>query len=124
MDIELGADEQSNCGAEPCVCLQNLRRLLLYDKGGLDEGVEEDVEAVRQLRQDVHARLLAGDVQALVDHLQLPDLLSIQPNNLSKVFTPDHMNEIICFLATNNVSVLNVTDSVLELMNLQQRSAT
>ena len=89
MDIELGADEQSDCGAEPRVRLQNLRGLLLYDKGGLDEGVEEDVEAVRQLGQDVHARLLARDVQPLVDHLQLTDLLPIQPNNLSKVFAPD-----------------------------------
>ena len=89
MDIELGADEQSDCGAEPRVRLQNLRGLLLYDKGGLDEGVEEDVEAVCQLGQDVHARLLARDVQPLVDHLQLTDLLPIQPNNLSKVFAPD-----------------------------------
>ena len=97
MDIELGADEQSNCGAEPCVCLQNLRRLLLDDKGGLDEGVEEDVEPVRQLGEDVHARLLAWDVQTLVDHLQLADLLPIQPNNLRKVFTPD-MNELHIFL--------------------------
>ena len=78
-----------DCGAEPCVGLQNLRRLFLNDKGGLDEGVKEDVEAVGQLGEDVHARLLAGDVQPLVDHLQLPDLLPIQPNNLSQVFTPE-----------------------------------
>ena len=98
MDIELGADEQSDCGAEPRVRLQNLRRLLLDDKGGLDEGVEEDVEAVRQLGQDVHARLLARDVQPLVDHLKLPDLLSIQPNNLGEVFAPDIYEVIYVFL--------------------------
>ena len=69
--------------------LQNLWRLLLYHEGGLDEGVEEDVEPVGQLGQDVHARLLARDVQPLVDHLKLPDLLSIQPNNLGKVFAPE-----------------------------------
>ena len=114
MDIELGADEQSDCGAEPRVRLQNLRRLLLDDKGGLDEGVKEDVEAVGQLGEDVHARLLAGDVQPLVDHLQLPDLLPIQPNNLSQVFTPDMFIRIMCFPAMNNVSFLNVTASVLE----------
>ena len=108
MDVELGADKQSDCGTEPRVRLQNLRfkfsikfsivssgrlqnlwRLLLYHEGGLDEGVEEDVEPVRQLGQDVHARLLARDVQPLVDHLQLPDLLPIQPNNLGKVFAPE-----------------------------------
>ena len=87
-----------DCGAEPCVGLQNLWRLFLDDKGGLDEGVEEDVEPVRQLGQDVHARLLARDVQPLVDHLQLPDLLSIQPNNLSKVFAPDKYEVIYVFL--------------------------
>ena len=113
MDVELGADKQSDCGAEPRVRLQNLRRLLLDDKGGLDEGVEEDVEAVGELGEDVHARLLAGDVQPLVDHLQLPDLLPIQPNNLSQVFTPD-IFRIMCFPAMNNVSFLNVTASVLE----------
>ena len=91
-----------DCGAEPCVCLQNLRRLLLDDKGGLDEGVEEDVEAVGELGEDVHARLLAGDVQPLVDHLQLTDLLPVQPNNLSQVLTPD-MFRIMCFPAMNNV---------------------
>ena len=89
VDVELGADEQSDCGAEPRVRLQNLRRLLLNDEWGLDEGVEEDVEPVRQLGEDVHARLLAWDVQTLVDHLKLADLLPIQPNNLRKVFTPD-----------------------------------
>ena len=92
-----------DCGAEPCVGLQNLRRLFLDDKGGLDEGVEEDVEAVGELGEDVHARLLAGDVQPLVDHLQLPDLLPIQPNNLSQVFTPDMFIRIMCFPAMNNV---------------------
>ena len=55
---------------------------------------------------------LAGNVQPLVDHLQLPDLLPIQPNDLGKVFAPEIYKYIraISFPVTNIVSIiLNVT---------------
>ena len=59
---------------------QYLRRLLLNDKGALDQLVQQHVEAVRQLGEDVHAGLLVGDVESLVNHLQLSDLLPIDPD--------------------------------------------
>ena len=59
---------------------QYLRRLLLNDKGALDQLVQQHVEAVRELGEDVHAGLLVGDVESLVNHLQLSDLLPIDPD--------------------------------------------
>ena len=107
MHVQLRPNKQTNGGAEPGVGLQDLkkwsddprktqgsilflylRRLFFDDKGALDEAVEEQVEAVAELRENVHAVLLAGDVEALLDHLQLPDLLLVQPNYFSKIFTP------------------------------------
>ena len=66
-----------------------LGRLLLNDKGTFDKLIQQHVEAVRELRQDVHAGLLVGDVESLVNHLQLSDLLSIDPDYFRQVFTPE-----------------------------------
>lgn len=65
-----------------------LRRLLLDHERGLDQGVEQHGEAIAQLGQDVHGQLLAGDVERLLDHLQLSDLLHVDPDDLGQVLAP------------------------------------
>ena len=62
--------------------------MFFNDKGTFNKGIKKNIEAVRQLWQDVHTGLLAGDVEALLDHLQLPDLLPVQPDDLGQVLTP------------------------------------
>ena len=50
--------------------------------------VEQHVEAVGELWEDVHAALLVGDVEPLLDHLKLPDLLPIDPDYFRQVLAP------------------------------------
>ena len=54
----------------------------------LDERVEQHGQAVAELWQNVEGHVLAWNVQAFLDHLQLPDLLPIQPDDLGKIFAP------------------------------------
>ena len=62
--------------------------LFFNDKGTFDKLVQENVETVRQLGKNVHTRLLIGNVQTLMDHLELANLLSIYPDYFCQVFTP------------------------------------
>ena len=74
--------------ASACNTYNHLRWLLLDDEWALDELVEQHVEAVGELGEDVHAALLVGDVEPLLDHLQLPDLLPIDPDYFRQVLAP------------------------------------
>ncbi len=72
-----------------CYSSNYLRRLLLYDKGTFDKLIQQHVEAIGELREDVHAGLLVGNVESLMNHLQLSDLLPIDPDYFRQVLTPE-----------------------------------
>ena len=81
---QIGKIELANCYSS-----NYLRRLFLYDKGTFDKLIQQHVEAIGELREDVHAGLLVGDVESLMNHLQLSDLLPIDPDYFRQVLTPE-----------------------------------
>ena len=54
----------------------------------LDQRVEQHGQAIAELWQNVEGHVLTRDVETLLDHLQLTDLLPVQPDDLSQVLTP------------------------------------
>ena len=151
MDIELGADKQSDCGAEPSIRLQHLsisifnnifqffqfnfqlfQVFVFRTCGGCFSITKEDL--TRESRRTLSPSASSGRMFMLVSWLgmfspswiisscriccRFNQIISARSSHLSDIWS------YICFpFPTNYVSFLNVTDSVLELMNLQ-RSAT
>ena len=53
--------------------------------------IQENIETIREFRENVDTGVLVGSVETLLDHLQLTNLLTIDPDDLSEVFTPEEI---------------------------------
>ena len=121
VDVELGANQQPDGCREACVGLEDLRGLLLDDKGTLDQGVQKHGETLAQLRKDVHCHFVGGKVQSLLDQLQLTDLLAVKPNDLCQILAPaagcnnlsaNQKYDFTCVIGTRHVPFLDLVQVV------------